>query len=456
MIGSLLRRAAGTAVIVGHMRSDAAASRVAADSIAERRDERLRAIVRFAARTVPHYLELFHALQVDPGVVERVEDLAWLPLIGKDEVRADPQRFVSESWRARRGITLETSGTTGTRLAIRHDAISMLANIAYSERERRVITDLVGRASGYREMSIVYRGSTLRRVEDFYARHSFRPGRPDKRFVAVEEPPETVIAAINEFRPDVLGGYGSYLETLFRFARARDLEVHTPRVIRYGADAMSADGRAFLEHDVGTVVVPQYNAVEALKIGFGCEAGGFHLHDDLCHVRIVDAGGHDVERGELGEIVISNLINHGTVLLNYRLGDLGRLSRESCPCGRQLPLLAELRGRVEEVLRTPSGGLVHPRALWGAVKTHRGVIRYQLVEHQPGSFALRLMTATRDDYDREALSAAGALSVLLEGAEVEPEYCPELGVREAGKFQPLKPYRAASAPAVEPPDNEAE
>jgi phenylacetate-CoA ligase len=442
MIAGTLRRAAGTAVILGHLRSQAAATHAGADRIAARRDQRLRSTLRWAARTVPHYRDLFARLGIDPATVVSVDELARLPLLSKDEVRADPERFVSTARRARGGITLETSGTTGTRLAIRHDAISLLANIAYSERERRVVVDLLGGAQGYRELSIVYRGSTLRRIDDFYARHSFRPGRPDRRFVAVEEPLEAVVAAINEHRPDVLGSYGSYLETLFRVAAARGLEVHRPRVLRYGADAMSPDGKTFLERELGIPVVSQYNAVEALKIGFTCAAGaGFHLHADLCHVRIVDSSGRDAPRGETGEIVLSNLVNRGTVLLNYRLGDLGALSEQSCPCGRTLPLLTELRGRVEDVLQTANGGLVHPRVLWGAVKKHPAVIRYQLVEREPGRFELSLMTTTRDAYDRDAAVLGRALSDLLEGAPIATRYSPELGVREAAKFRPVVPYR---------------
>lgn len=39
-----------------------------------------------------------------------------------------------------------------------------------------------------------------------------------------------------------------------------------------------------------------------------------------------------------GEMMISNPVNQGTVLLNYRLGDIATLSRQRCSCGRSLPL----------------------------------------------------------------------------------------------------------------------
>ena len=45
-------------------------------------------------------------------------------------------------------------------------------------------------------------------------------------------------------------------------------------------------------------------------------------------------------------MVISNLVNRGAVLLNYRLGDVASLSTGKCSCGRILLMLSELEGRV--------------------------------------------------------------------------------------------------------------
>jgi hypothetical protein len=44
-----------------------------------------------------------------------------------------------------------------------------------------------------------------------------------------------------------------------------------------------------------------------------------------------------------GEVVVSNLVNRETVLLNYRLGDVAASLPDRCPCGRSLPLLSPRR-----------------------------------------------------------------------------------------------------------------
>ena len=54
-------------------------------------------------------------------------------------------------------------------------------------------------------------------------------------------------------------------------------------------------------------------------------------------------------------MVVSNLVNRGTVLLNYRVGDLAARLPEPCGCGRALPLLSEVQGRRTEWLESSSG-----------------------------------------------------------------------------------------------------
>ena len=97
-------------------------------------------------------------------------------------------------------------------------------------------------------------------------------------------------------------------------------------------------------------------------------------------------------------MVISNLVNRGTVLLNYRFGDIGTISNEQCPCERTLPLLSELEGPAEDVIHLADGGWVHPRAVWGVIKQQTEVLQYQLIQHAPEHFELRIVTADRTGY----------------------------------------------------------
>jgi phenylacetate-CoA ligase len=324
-------------------------------------------------------------------------------------------------------------------LTIYHDQHSLLANIAFGEREREVQSRICDKELGHREVIIFYPGNTSSKVWDFYRRTTYIPVRPERRVLSVLEPIEDIVHSINRFRPDVIRSYGSYLETLFRIMAWRKIQMHLPRMLIYGADTMTEAGRVFIEKTFGVPVFALYNAVEAFKIGFSCEQRwNFHLHDDLCYVKIVNTKGETAPNGKSGEVVISNLVNHGTVLLNYRLGDVASVSKETCSCGRTLPLLSELEGRVEDVIFLPSGEFVHPRAVWKIFKFRNEVLQYQLIQHEPKRFELNIVTADRDIYGRLIDDILADLRQLLgESATIESEYRHRLERQKGGKFRPV-------------------
>jgi phenylacetate-CoA ligase len=410
------------------------------EKAAELRDARVRETVRYAAETVPYYRDLFAREGVDPREIRSADDLARLPLIDKSVVHASPNRFRSESPAGATAVAFRTSGfSLGSPLDVFHDRRSLLANIAFSERERAVEAALVGKRVRYVGAELQYAPTATQQVQSFYKSASFRPLRPQLHQIPIETSVERVAARLNELRPDVIRSYGTYLETFFRIVAARDIPFHAPKAIVYAGDRMTSEGRSFVENRFGVPVLSRYNAIEAFKIGFFCEArDGFHLHEDLCHVVVSGSDGRPVPPGESGQVVISNLVNRGTVLLNYKLGDLARAADEPCPCGRTSRRLLELDGRLTDVVRLASGDVVHQFALWGTVKLVEGVIRYQLVQHEPARFELRLMTVDRPTYERVADDLAKRVRDILQGAQVEVAHC-ELELEQYGKFKPIVP-----------------
>jgi len=437
MIIHALNKLYGNAVVLRNLYQQRHIPYLPEGKLFELRGSRLQRIIHYAAKTVPYYQKLFSLKKIDPRDIRTVEDLDRLPLITKEMVRQDPSQFVSTSRKGRSSILFLTSGSTGTPLHIYHDRASLLANIAFGERERDVMAKLCGKSFRYKIAAILYSGSTTEKVQNFYRQWTFIPVRPGQFTFSVLNPFEDIVKGIDQLRPDILIGYGSYLETFFRTLALRKVPMHPPKVLVYVAEAMTAEGRTFIEEEFGIPVLSQYNAMEAFKIGFLCEERkGFHIHEDLCHIRIIDTNGEKVTNGEKGEIVISNFVNHGTVLLNYRLGDVGSLSKEKCPCGRTLPLLSELEGRLEDTVFLPDGRFIHPRAIWVVIKKIEGVLKYQLIQFEPKRFELRLVTVDRGIYPLVAGRILDALKNLLgSSVTIESRCLEELRPQKGEKFR---------------------
>jgi phenylacetate-CoA ligase len=422
-----VRRARGTLVVLRALPRQRRIPYLEPEKVGRLRDERVRDVIRFAAESVPYYRALFAREGIDAREIRSAEDVATLPLLDKATVQRDPELFRPEAPRTRDALAFRTAGSTGIPVTVYRDRRALLANIAHAERERAVETLLCGRRYGYSAATIAAVEGNFPRVRDFYASSSFRPFRPRHHRISLADPPELHAETLATIQPRVLRGFGSSIELLYRTASSRGWRMHRPAVIVYGGDAMTQEGRALIEEEFGIPVLSRYSAAEAFRIGFTCEhRKGFHLHEDLCLVSVMD---------EPGEIVVTDLVNRGMVLINYRLGDIGRIGPAGCACGRTSRLLTELEGRIESIVRLGDGATVHPRLLEKVIHKRPEVLRFQIVQREPDAFEVRLVTQDREGYERVRDGIAAELSALLHGAQIRSERHDELRPPDTGKFK---------------------
>ena len=401
---TLLRRVANTVEVALLARAERGVPYWSADRIARRQDRRVRAIVAHAFATVPFYAQTMRERRLEPRDIRHAGDLSALPLIDSPTVRADERQFLSSRVAPERRRALHTSASHGGhRGLVWWDERSLLHKLAYLERDRAVIGTLIGRAIGHRQLYLLPPGAQGFLLREWWDEWTIAPRRLATR---VTEPPEApyeqIAERIRAERPDVVYSYGSYGEHFARWLATRDERLDAPRVWCYGGDAMTRPGRALLEERTGAMVYSTYQATETGRIGFECERrDGWHLNVDLCAVRIVDADGAPVPAGREGEVVVSNLHNRATVLLNYRLGDRALMATEPCTCGRGLPVMRELRGRRTEVVRLADGreisGLVLEAECMHAFEG--ATLRSQLVAEGPGRVRWRVVLAPNADID---------------------------------------------------------
>jgi phenylacetate-CoA ligase len=374
-------------------------------AIARAQRRRVRRVVAHAYAHVPYYRETIDRLRLTPADFSTAADLARLPLIERAQVQRDPEFFVSTARPIERYVKLATDGTTGAPVTVYYDPHALFQGLAHYERRQAITLKLVGNRFRLRRASIGSPMGIRERIAGAVGSRSLIPVgvRYSNLHLSIEEPPARNVGPINAFRPDTLNGYGSYIEELFAHVTRSGVAFAPPKVVAYGGDGIGEPARRLIAEQFGAEVLSGYGAGEAHHIGFECEEHrGLHLNTDLCPVRIVDAEGRELPTGETGEVVISNLVNKGTVLLNYRLGDLAAMLPERCPCGRSLPLLSFPQGRTDDWVQTPSGELLHPQAVRGLVLADdRWLLTFQITQHSPSHFAISVVTTP--DADPHAL-----------------------------------------------------
>lgn len=414
---SLFHRGYWTAFTVWSARHEARLPYWPLERVLKFQQQRIRRMVEHAYRNVPFYRGVMDRMRLRPEDIRTAADLAQLPVVTKEELLEAPEAFRARTFPDDRCLRIDSSGTSGRSKPIYHDAESLFLTLAHGQRQRTVLRRFTGQLTGYREMHAARATGVHRQIRGFYESHSIRlpgvelerAGLPLLNVTLAEQ-----VELINEFRPTVLRGYGSQLGSLFRRVAEMGLKIECPKVVVYGADVMPSAERRLIEDQFGVPVLSTYQAVEALRLGFQCEERrGFHLFVDDLAVRVVDDEGHDLAAGQRGHLLISNLTNRATVLLNYRLGDIVRLGTEPCACGRSLPTIESIEGRSDDLLLLPSGEEVHALAILEGVRAVPGVIQVQIVQEEPERFELRCVSAPGADRPAAAESLLEALSAGL-------------------------------------------
>jgi phenylacetate-CoA ligase len=418
---------------------------------------RIRSIVRYAYRYVPFYREAMDRLGLRPGDVRTAADLGRLPLIDREQLQRDPLHFVSRARPLDRYFKTQTGGSSGAPITVFRDPLS-LRGAGHNERAGAVARSLVGKGRRLRVLDITSPASPTVRVRNAVRGRILLPSpmRMQHRQLSLLDSPAEVAAMINDFRPDVIASYGSYLDAFFNHVRRTGTELHRPAVVTYGADALPEPARRLIE-SMGIEVQAIYSAVEASALGFECEEHlGIHLNCDLYPVRILGADGEELPDGETGEIVVSNLVNRGSVLFNYRMGDVAAKLPKPCPCGRSLPLLSFLEGRVGDWVTTRSGERMHPQGIRSLFTNEEDVWHYQVAQRSLTRFAVKLVTSP--DCDRQGLQArlAGKFAERLgEGTTIEVEFVEALSRTPRGKIRAVVGLPGEEGSAEAPPARSA-
>ncbi len=427
---------------------------------------RIKAIVRYAYESVDFYRRAMDERGLSPSNFTTAEDLEQLPLISAADLADSPMDFVAAPYRRTgREIFMTSGSTSGLRKPIFIDNGYLVRRIARSERDRRVVAKLAGESwaglvareflvyerdglagklmdrltAGHNRLSIFPADFSSRTERAIWSEHSLVPRKAVHRHhLSPHASFEEALQELDELRPRVVLSFGSYVEHFMRSLAASGRSVALPRVWVYMGDMISPEARRLAEEQFGVKLYSVYGAMEAGSIGFQCERRqGFHLNVDLCALRLIDDGGHAVEPGQSGEVVVSALDNRAMVLLNYRLGDWATLQSNPCPCGRSLPVLARLEGRRSEVISLPSGQQLSVLNLEGAFAAElRRTLQAQLEQTDPGRLHWRVVPV--EGADRTALEKAfleRAAEKLGADVELRIEFVDGIERTAQGKFR---------------------
>lgn len=171
-------------------------------------------------------------------------------------------------------------------------------------------------------------------------------------------------------------------------------------------EMVDAELRGRCRAQLGVPLIDEYSAQEIGSIAIQCPLHEhYHVQAENVYVEVLKDDGSPCAAGEIGRVVVTSLAEYRTPLLRYAIGDYAELGAP-CACGRGLPVLARVLGRVRNMIRLPDGGQRWPLPGDGRYRELAPVRQYQFVQKSLTRFEVRLVCerALRADEERALIA----------------------------------------------------
>ncbi|MNJ89060.1 Phenylacetate-coenzyme A ligase [compost metagenome] len=192
--------------------------------------------------------------------------------------------------------------------------------------------------------------------------------------------------SILENKPTILIAVPSFLINLIDYAKQNGIDMNQTSV-----RAAICIGEPIREDDLSeNVLAKRIHAdwnIELFSTYASTEMGaaftecashrGGHLNEDLIFLEVLDEAGNEVPNGEKGEIVISTIGTEGTPLIRYKTGDVARIYRETCSCGRTSPRIGPILGRKNQMIKF-KGTTIFPPSIYEIFDSRSEISCYKI------------------------------------------------------------------------------
>jgi len=322
--------------------------------------QRLRALLLHASEHVAYYRQLAARIGFDATRVHDLRDLRCLPVLRKGHINDHREDFRADD--AGRLQRFTTGGSSGEPLIFFLGKERVSHDVAAKWRATRWWGVDIG------DREAVMWGSPIElQAQDRWRARRDRLMRSDL-LPAFDLSParlDEYLERLRRQRPAMLFGYPSVMCLLAQHAQARGIGLDQlgVRVVFVTAERLYDDQRALLASAFKAPVANGYGGRDAGFIAHECPEGGMHITAEDVIVEILDAQDQPVPVGENGAIVITHLASKDFPLIRYATGDVGALDPKPCVCGRGLPLLKRVEGRVTDFVVARDGKVMHGLAL---------------------------------------------------------------------------------------------
>lgn len=389
--------------------------------------------IAHAYREAPYYTRLFDSLGLKPEDFRDERDLKKLPVLTKDQVRLHQKDFLARSLKDGYLSVFKTGGSTGVPVEVLKDAHTVELVNSTGLRAFRTAGWQIGEPVGMIWGNPPTELTPKEKLRDLLI-------SPEIYLDTMSLTDQSMSAFVKQWQraqPTLLRGHSHSIYIFASFCNKHGIASVRPNAIISSSMMLLPTERVAIERAFACKVTDLYGCEEVGLIATECERhNGMHIDMENNYIELLDPAGNDVKPGEDGAVVVTNLLNRAMPLLRYKMGDVASMSLRKCDCGRTLPLMNNISGRVADFLVRRDGSVVAGVSLVERTLTKfPGVAQMQIIQEDMDTIVLKIAkdpdygAATEQALIEEFKSSVG------EHNQIRIEFVTSIPQERSGKFR---------------------
>ena len=346
-------------------------------------------MLRFTYENNGFYRNRFKTAGIRPEDICTPDDIRRLPILTKDEIRANASTMISDGYHKDSLLCFKTGGSTGKSLELFITEECSEQRNACARRHDRWSGWEPGEAIG----ALWGNPKRPRTLKEKIINQLVQPVIYLDTMEFTDASVRRFAAEWHDAKPTLLFGHAHSIYELANHVRRLEIETICPTGILSTSMMLLPHERAVIEEVFGLKVFDRYGCEEVSLIGAECELhNGMHLNIEHLLIEFLDENDTPVAPGEPGRIVVTDLMNRAMPFIRYQVEDVGVLSASPCSCGRGLPLMKSVVGRVADFLITADGKRVAGVSLIENTLTKiPGIAQMQIVQEARDSLTINIV-----------------------------------------------------------------
>lgn len=215
---------------------------------------------------------------------------------------------------------------------------------------------------------------------------------------SVKLPISILVEKLNDFNPEILGGFPGILKVLSDEKMKNHLKIY-PKKIYSGSFLLTEDAKQSIITAFNLIPFVLYSTTEMTgPIAAECDHHSLHVFIDSLVFEILDEKDKPVAAGKPGKVVITNLMNFIQPVIRYRLGDVVQMALGKCRCGSPFPIIEKIWGREGDLIWVEKAKgdyeVIDPVLFYLKIP---GIEKFQVIQEKNDLLIMKLVVTERTD-----------------------------------------------------------